>query len=172
MAASSRGNKMSEVGPRYEVGEYVVQPETLRPQELVWGYVREAPSPAPPHQDAVFLFTMAWHHHIAPRQLGRVLIAPMDCVLDRERALVVQPDALFVSAARAHIVTDRVWGAPDLVLEVLSPRPRIGTLSERLAWFAAYGVRECWVYDQQAGELEIFAFANGGQSLQTRFRVP
>jgi Uma2 family endonuclease len=48
------------------------------------------------------------------------------------------------------IVTDRVWGPPDLVLEVLSPRPRIGTLQERIDWFSRYGVRECWLVHQDA----------------------
>jgi Uma2 family endonuclease len=82
-------------------------------------------------------------------------------VLDRSRALVVQPDVVFVSAARADIVTDRVWGAPDLVLEVLSPKPRIGTLGERLEWFATYGIRECWLYHQFARELEVVTFKSG-----------
>jgi Uma2 family endonuclease len=160
---------MSEWRTRYGVDEYLKGEETVRPQELVWGYVREVPSPGPPHQDAVFLFTIAWRNHVMQRELGRVLIAPMDCVLDQARALVVQPDALFVSAAREHIITDRVWGAPDLVLEVLSPRARIGTHAERLEWFAAYGVRECWVYDQPARELEVVSFANGAMAERSRF---
>jgi Uma2 family endonuclease len=159
---------MSEERVRYGVDEYLRLDETVRPQELVWGHVREVPSPAPPHQDAVFLFMVAWHDHVIERGLGRVLIAPMDCVLDRERALVVQPDALFVSAAREHIITDRVWGAPDLVLEVLSPKPRIGTIEERVGWFAAYGVRECWVYDL-ARELEVITFVDGAVSARSRF---
>ena len=146
---------MSEGRVQYGVDEYFQLDETLRPHELVWGYVREVPSPGPPHQDAVFLFTVAWQDHVADHGLGRVSISPMDCVLDRERALVVQPDASFVSTGRAHIITDRVWGAPDLVLEVLSPKPRIGTLDERREWFAAYGVRECWVYDQPARQLDV-----------------
>jgi Uma2 family endonuclease len=151
---------MSSQRLRYSVDEYLKQYETTRPQELVWGYVRDAPSPAPPHQDEMFRFAMAWHDHVEPRSLGRVIISAMDCVLDEARALVVQPDVLFVSAAREHIVTDRVWGAPDLVLEVLSPRPRIGTLEERLGWFGAYGVRECWLYDESMRELEVLRFAN------------
>jgi Uma2 family endonuclease len=160
---------MSEGRVRHGVEEYFQQDETLRPQELVWGYVREVPSPGPPHQDAVFLFTVAWQDHVADHGLGRVLIAPMDCVLDRERALVVQPGALFVGTGRAHIITDRVWGAADLVLEVLSPRPRIGTLAERLEWFAAYGVRECWVYDQPARQLDVLRFESGAVRERSRF---
>jgi Uma2 family endonuclease len=160
---------MSEERTRYRVDEYLEEEETMRPQELVWGYLREAPSPGPPHQDAVLHFTIAWHDHVQGLGLGRVLISPMDCVLDRERALIVQPDALFVATARTHIITDRVWGAPDLVLEVLSPRPRVGTLDERLDWFAAYGVRECWTYDQSARELEVVAFAGGILDQRSRF---
>ena len=103
---------MSEGRVQYGVDEYFQLDETLRPHELVWGYVREVPSPGPPHQDAVFLFTVAWQDHVADHGLGRVSISPMDCVLDRERALVVQPDASFVSTGRAHVITDRVWVRP------------------------------------------------------------
>jgi Uma2 family endonuclease len=155
---------------RKSVDEYLKQYETVvRPQELVWGYVRDAPSPAVPHQDAVLRFAMAWHDHVEPRALGRVIVAPMDCVLDKVRALVVQPDLLFVSAARDDIVSDRVWGAPDLVLEVLSPRPRLGTLEERLGWFAAYGVKECWLYDESMRELEMVRFANAAVAVRHTF---
>ena len=65
--------------------------------------------------------------------IGEVLPAPMDVVLDYANALVVQPDLLFVSNDRREIITDRVYGAPDMVVEVLSPRPRIGKLDERVA---------------------------------------
>ncbi len=38
-----------------------------------------------------------------------------------------------------------VWGAPDMVLEVMSPHPRIGDLQERIRWCNHYGVQECWL---------------------------
>lgn len=154
---------------RYGVDEYLEGDVTVSPQELVWGYVREAPSPAPPHQDAVFRFAVAWDDHVREWALGRVIIAPMDCVLDRERGLIVQPDLLFIGAARADIIADRVWGAPDLVLEVLSPKPRIGTLDERLDWYAAYGVRECWLYHQFDRQLEVLNFAHHETVRHARF---
>ncbi|RPJ82059.1 MAG: Uma2 family endonuclease, partial [Acidobacteria bacterium] len=79
---------------------------------------------------------------------------------------VVQPDVVFVAAANLHIVKDRIWGAPDLVVEVLSPHPRIGRLDERLEWFARYGVRECWLLHQDERRLEIVTFA--GRAIDAR----
>ena len=57
--------------------------------------------------------------------------------------------------------TDRIWGAPDLVIEVLSPRPRIGTVEERLGWFATYGVRECWLVHLPGSRIEVVQFRDG-----------
>lgn len=160
---------MSERRARYDVDEYLGTDETVLPQELVWGVVRDAPSPAPPHQGAVLRFAIMLHHHVEGLRLGEIFVAPMDCVFDRERALIVQPDILFVSNERKAIVSDRVWGAPDLVVEVLSPQPRIGTLKERLEWFATYGVRECWLYHQFARELDVIGFGGGRPVSHRRF---
>src|SRR5258705_1885530 len=76
---------------------------------------------------------------------GREWLSPLDVVLDEARALVVQPDLMFISKERESIVHDHVDGAPDLVVEVLSPNPRIGKTEDRVGWFAEYGVRECWL---------------------------
>jgi Uma2 family endonuclease len=154
MASSS-----SMPAPWMTTDEYLRMRETMRPQELVWGVVRDAPAPAPGHQWVVGQFFVALREHVRQHARGRAWLSPIDVVLDRESHLVVQPEVIVVSEARAGIVTDRVWGAPDLVIEVLSPRPRIGTLAERIGWFAQYGVRECWLVHQEAQEVEILEFA-------------
>jgi Uma2 family endonuclease len=107
--------------------------------------------------------------HVEPNGLGRVFPAPIDVVLDRERHLVVQPDIVVMLGRHVALVTDRVWGAPDLVVEILSPKPRIGALDERLEWFARYGVRECWLYRQPDRELEVIQFAAGMAGPRARF---
>lgn len=155
--------------PSLTTDEYLRTPETLLPQELVYGYVRDAAAPAPGHQFAVVRFLVALVEHVEPLGLGRVLPSPIDVVLDRERHLVVQPDLIVISRERLRLVTDRVWGPPDLVIEILSPRPRIGTLEERLEWFARYGVCECWLFRQPDLELEVVEFAKGTISRRRRF---
>ena len=80
----------------------------------------------------------------------------------------VQPDLVFVVDARRRIVRDRIWGALDLALEVLSPHPRISDLSERLGWFEAYGVRECWLVQQDSRVVEVVEFADGFASSAPR----
>lgn len=85
------------------------------------------------------------------------------------RGLVVQPDLVFVSSARLGIVSDRVWGAPDLVVEVLPPRPRLGSLDERLGWFAQYGVRECWLIHQIERTVEVVGFGDGAITSRPTF---
>ena len=141
--------------------EYLRTPETLLPQELVWGYVREAAAPTPAHQRVVGELYVCLRQHLRETGAGEVWLSPIDVVLDAERDLVVQPDLSVILAEHADIVTDHIWGAPDLVIEVMSPRPRIGTLEERLAWFATYGVRECWLVHLPGSRIEVVRFADG-----------
>jgi Uma2 family endonuclease len=149
--------------------EYLRTPETLKPNELIYGVLRVADSPLAPHQAAVLDLLLALVEHVRERRLGEMWIAPFDVILDARRALIVQPDLLFVSNERSHIVTNTVRGAPDLVVEVLSPHPRIGKLEERIGWFAEYGVRECWLLHQLEKRMEVLTFENGGIAERASF---
>jgi Uma2 family endonuclease len=154
--------------PPIRTNEYLRTPETLLPQELVYGYVREAAAPSAAHQRAVGALLIRLSQHLRDSGAGEVLPSPLDVVLDAERDLVVQPDLSVVLAEHADRVTDRIWGAPDLVVEVMSPRPRIGTIGERLTWFANYGVRECWLVHLPGSRIEVVRFDNGA-SVSTMF---
>ena len=148
--------------------EYLRTPETLLPQELVYGCVREAAAPSAAHQRTVGTLFIRLALHLRETGAGEAWLSPIDVVLDVEWDLVVQPDLSVVLTARADIVTDRIWGAPDLVVEVMSPRPRIGSLEERLEWFATYGVRECWLVHLPGSRIDVISF-QGGVSVSTAF---
>lgn len=134
--------------------EYYNTPETVVPQELVDGILHVADAPFVSHQRVVLKLAIALQTH-ADRAGGEVLVAPVDVILDERRPLVLQPDLLYLTPERQSLVADRVYGAPDLVVEVLSPRPRIGDLDQKTRWYAQYGVREIWLYDQIGRSLHI-----------------
>jgi Uma2 family endonuclease len=142
--------------------EYLTSGETLRVQELVFGRVWVArESPTSRHQNLVKKLARALDDHVEDLRLGEIWIAPLDVVLDSGRALVVQPDLFFISRARADIVRERVYGAPDLVVEVLSPQPRIGDIVTRVGWYADYGVRECWLVYQNDRRVAVLTLDGG-----------
>jgi Uma2 family endonuclease len=140
--------------------EYVATPESVRPQELICGALHVADAPFVSHQRIVLRLATALAAH-ADLHGGEAVISPIDVVLDPELPLVLQPDLLYVCPERSTIVGDRIHGAPDLVVEVLSPRPRIGDLAARVSWFAKYGVREIWLYHQFTRRLEVLTCGDG-----------
>lgn len=152
---------MAPAPPLMTVEDYFTEtPFTRKPTELVYGVLRAADSPTPHHQSAVAELFRVLDAHVCARKLGRMWLAPLDVVLSERRALIVQPDLFFVSNERAWIVADRVRGAPDLVVEVLSPEPRIGKTGERVQWFAENGVRECWLVHQDQRAAAVIQFAD------------
>jgi Uma2 family endonuclease len=152
---------MMTPAPLLTTDDYLQTPETVLPAELIYGAWRVADALTVRHQQAVGAFYLHLSRHVRERRLGSVLLSPLDVVLDHARALVLQPDLLFVSRERSHIVRERVTGAPDMILEVLSPNPRIGSLQQRVDLFAQYGVRELWLLHQDARRFELLASENG-----------
>jgi Uma2 family endonuclease len=153
------------------VDEYFAHtPYSLKPMELIDGALRVADSPMPRHQSAVLQLLLALDAHVRPRDLGRMWVAPLDVVLNDRRALIVQPDLFFISNERSWIVTDRVRGAPDLVVEVLSPNPRIGRTDERVRWFEEHGVRECWLVHQDQRSITVIEFENRRETSRRSFQ--
>ena len=65
---------------------------------------------------------------------------------------------------------DRVRGAPNLIIEVLSPNPRIGRTEEHVRWFAQYGVRECWLVHQNHRSVTVISFENRHESHRIVFK--
>lgn len=147
--------------PLMTVDEYFETPETLQPAELIYGALRVADAPAFWHQQAVGAFYLALAPHVRSRRLGRVLLSPLDVVFDWDRALILQPDLVFVSNERWQTRRGKLVSAPDIALEILSPHPRIGRLEERLGWFATYGVREVWLLHQTRERFEILRTDDG-----------
>ena len=130
--------------------------------ELLEGELVMAPAPRIPHQRVAVELGTRLHTFVKDRCLGEILFAPCDVLLSNTD--VVQPDLLFVSRERSDILLggDNVRGAPDLVIEILSPSTsgldRI--LKRRL--YAKYGVREYWLVDPDAKTVAVLLIAEDG----------
>lgn len=149
--------------------EYLQTAESMRVQELIFGTLRVAESPTVRHQDLLLELAVLMRVFVGQHHLGRVFVAPLDVILDPAKALIVQPDLFYVSKFREDIITDRIWGAPDLVVEVMSPHPRIGQLQDRLQYFAEYGVRECWLLHQLQQEFEVLQLSRYGVESRQKY---
>ena len=140
---------------KLSVDEYFSLPESVRPMELVYGVVREPPAPRYGHQSLVTHLVALLDRHVRERQLGRICVSPIDVVLDETAALVVQPDIIFIATGHLDRVNERVWGPPDLVIEVLSPRTAARDRTVKLSWYEQYGVRECWQVDVAGRAIDV-----------------
>ena len=130
---------------RLTLDEYCRMPETNRAQELLYGVLREPPPPTYGHQLVVGRLFSLLDAHVREKNLGQACLSPVAVVLDREANLMVEPDVIFISNERLTIAQDRVWGAPDLIVEVASPSTEHYDRTLKLARYRKYGVRECWL---------------------------
>lgn len=151
---------MAGPGVKFTYRDYLLLPEGKR-YEIVGGELYVVPSPGYDHQRVSRnLETLLWQF-VRERGLGEVLHAPLDVVLSEED--VVQPDILYVSAARRGIITEKhVRAAPDLVVEILSPSTaeRDRTLKEKT--YHRFGVRELWLVDPEARTIEVKTWDQDG----------
>ena len=123
--------------------------------ELLDGEFIMAPAPSIGHQRIDTRLVSSLHTFVKERCLGEVLCPPCDVVLSNTN--VVQPDLLFVSREREHILRggDNVQGAPDLVVEILSPSTAARDKSLKRDLYAKHGVLEYWFVDPVAQTITV-----------------
>lgn len=140
-------------------------PDDGKRYELYDGEVCEVPGPTPRHQVAaqnVYDFLRAYQRSHG----GRVLISPIDIVFSEVD--VIQPDVLFFSQARAHLVDpDRATRhAPDLIVEVLSLSTAATDRGKKMRMLARYQVPEYWLVDARARRCEVYRLAGDSYVLE------
>ncbi|MCX6021700.1 MAG: Uma2 family endonuclease [Chloroflexi bacterium] len=144
--------------------DYCAIPDDGRRYEVIGGKLYVAPSPIVPHQRLVGLLFRVLCTYVEAHRLGEVFIAPLDVLLAYDT--VVQPDLFFVRVERSHIVTrGNVAGAPDLVVEILSPGTARRDRREKLDAYALFGVPHYWILDAERRTLEAFELHEGGYVL-------
>jgi len=141
-------------------------PESNLPMELWDGKLIMSPTPTPSHQGIVARFYRRLDDHVSAGACGEVFPRPLDVVLSPRR--VVQPDVLFVAQANKSIVQDRICGAPDLVMEVISPGSWQRDRVEKEELYEQFEVPEYWIVDPEARSIEVFVLIKGAYQLHCR----
>lgn len=145
---------LHERSARLTYEDYVLFPADGLRHEVINGEHFVTAAPFIRHQVLVRRFLLAIGPMIERDNLGELLPAPVDVVLSHYD--VVQPDLVFVSQKRRHILTDRnIQGAPDLVIEILSPRTRKVDEVVKLDLYEHSGVEEYWLADAERRSITI-----------------
>ncbi len=145
----------SDVGP-YRAADYWQLPEG-EPVELIRGRFVVSPSPNVLHPTiAGLLYDLL--SAAARKTGGKAMFAPMDVILSDDT--ILQPDLLYISKSRRHIIKQRVEGPPDLVIEIISGTSRRDRV-EKLDLYAKYVVGEYWIVDPETQLIEFLVNEGG-----------
>ena len=112
--------------------------------ELIDGRLEEMPAPSFEHQEVLNTLNVLLYLFVRDKDMGKVLPAPFDVILSE--TVVVQPDILFLSTeALKNVKHGRLFGPPDLVVEVVSPTSYVRDRYEKFALYERHGVKEYWL---------------------------
>ena len=150
--------------------DYLRLPDDGRRYEVLRGVLYVQAAPAPLHQIILRRFVRVLLFFLEENPVGEFLFAPVDVIFPAGLATPVQPDLLFIAAGRTGIIKDRnIMGAPDLVLEILSPSTRHVDRGPKFDTYSEAGVSEYWLADPLARTVEVFVLRDGAYVLLGRF---
>ncbi len=140
---------------RLSINYYKILPEGA-PYQLIEGELIMTPAPNPGHQMISGNLFKKLSSFVDERKLGILLYSPIDVYLDDENAF--QPDIVFISKKRRETIKkDGIYGAPDLVVEVLSPSTAHYDLKEKFKVYERSGIREYWIVAPEMNSVEIYS---------------
>ena len=123
------------------------------PYQLINGMLVKSTSPTVNHQRIVKRIVRKLQL-LEEKGSGEMLHAPIDVHLSDTE--VYQPDIVFVSARRLSIIGEKnISGAPDLVIEVLSPATAYYDLRHKRSIYEQHGVNEYWIVDPMEKTIEV-----------------
>jgi Uma2 family endonuclease len=161
-------NRFMAISMKFTQADLLVMPDDGRRREIVDGELLVTPSPLSDHQRIVSRIASAFFLYLRDHPVGELLTAPMDVILGDYD--VLEPDLLLILNERRGIIRDWVRGAPDLVVEVLSPTTASHDRGPKLKAYARFGVTEYWIIDPEQKAVEVYRAGAEGYELAHVFR--
>jgi Uma2 family endonuclease len=146
--------------PPATLAEYLTWPEEPPYYEFINGIATLMPAPTLQHQYTSKKLFRALEDCVEGRNLGTAWYAPVDVHLSDEQYF--QPDIVFVSNERNSILGKRINGAPDLVVEILSPSNGYKDVTVKKFIYEEFGVREYWIVDPATRSVEVLTNSGAG----------
>ena len=146
-------------------GEYTIEDRNALPEdhpsELIDGVIYNMASPALRHQSiSGAIYRQLWNY--VDSQGGDCIpfIAPTDVRLDRDERTMVVPDVFVICQPDDDRMDNDKYinGAPDLIIEVLSPSTRRKDMFTKLYKYEEAGVREYWIVDPNKEKVIVYIF--------------
>jgi Uma2 family endonuclease len=135
--------------------DYRLMPETGPRYQVIEGQLFMAPAPNRFHQDISQNIEFILRKFLEKHPIGKIYHAPFDVYLGEHN--VYQPDVVFVANERISILTEAgAEGAPNLVIEILSPRTAHLDKEPKRKVYASSGVQELWLVDPLRQTIEIY----------------
>lgn len=140
--------------------DYLRFPDDGKRHELIDGVHLVTATPSVRHQQIVRNLIFRLSQYLDQHGGGQLLHAPLGVVFTLYD--VVQPDLLYVSDARKQILTEAaVHGAPDLVVEVLSPSTRKRDEGTKRTLYDRSDVVEYWIVDPASDSIRVYRRVKG-----------
>jgi len=152
---------------RYD--DYQRLPEDGKRYEIIEGVLYVANAPSLEHQFAAFKVAFHLELFVGSRSLGLVVPAPFEVHLS-EFSRPVQPDVIYISAARQPPFGVKIFeGAPDLIVEVVSPSSIRLDRKTKFDAYEAAGVAEYWIVDTKTRSVEVYTLARGEYAVHGQY---
>ena len=149
--------------------DYARLPDNGFRYEVIRGELYMSPAPSVSHQRTVTAFIHHLTNHLNQYQVGECFTSPIDVNLP-DLTSPVQPDVVFVSNDKADIIQENtIEGAPDLVIEVLSPGTARYDRKTKFETYAQAGVNEYWLADPNSFIIEVYVLRGQAYALLDKF---
>jgi len=148
---------------------YFRLPETNRIIELSEGRLIITPAPTTEHQEISSRLHLLIGNFVLSNNLGKVCYSPLDVRL--WPGTIRQPDIVFLSNEHRDRITERYWGVPDLVMEILSESTEKQDRTEKFYEYEKAGVLEYWIVDPSVQTIEVFVLDQGAYKLLGKWGI-
>lgn len=148
-----------QFGHAYTIEDIYALPQGQR-AELIDGELYMMATPSMRHQDIVMELSYRIRDYIGKHN-GRckVFPAPFAVFLHGDDTVYMEPD-ISIICDRDKLADDGCKGAPDWVVEIVSPGSRSRDYIKKMIQYATAGVREYWIVDEEKDRITVYNFAH------------